>query len=174
MLFRSAEIQPYLDELEVPDQFTARQRIWPERPLQNVLWLLRNADHWFFDDEGPAATAILGLTSAQRAELWNNHQADFEMFDVDMDRVRQMCVGDEGEAVTDATALDHRMRLATDGAGTDEEGVLAAVAVAGSRRDELAEINRALESGVGPNRVPLTETQRAVLSERREIGRAHV
>jgi hypothetical protein len=172
-------IQTYLDELEVPDQFTARQRIWPERALQNVIWLLRNADHWFFDDEGPGATAIMNLTSAQRADLWNNHRDAFAMFSgdpnnslTDLGRIRRMCVGADGESpVTDTEAIDARMALATEGAGTDEEGALAAVSAAGSRRDERAEIVHAIETGEGPNGEPLTPTQLAELEERRsEIG----
>ncbi|HUQ03195.1 MAG TPA: DUF4157 domain-containing protein [Kofleriaceae bacterium] len=173
------DIQPYLDELEVPDQFTARQRIWPERALQNVIWLLRNADHWFFDDEGPGATAIMNLTSTQRADLWNNHRDAFAMFSGDPDdtesdlgRIRRMCVGADGEsAVTDDRAIEARMELATVGSGTDEEGALAAVGAAGSRRDELAEIDEAIRSGQGANGAPLTATQIEELEQRRdEIG----
>jgi hypothetical protein len=37
------QIQPYLDELDAVDQFTARQRIWPEQAVANVGWLLEAA-----------------------------------------------------------------------------------------------------------------------------------
>lgn len=167
------EIQPYLDELEVPDQYTARTLIWPERAVANVVWLLQNGDGWVWDDEGPVATAILGLSTANRRALWENHESDIRaMFgsiwsDHDIDQVRRMCMGDATEAA------EVRMELATDGAGTDEEGVLAAVAAAGNIRDELATINAQLAGDPprGRDGEPLTEAQIAALRRRQaEIG----
>jgi hypothetical protein len=122
-------------------------------------------------DEGPVATAIMGLTPAQRLELWTQHQAAFGMFNSgDKATIGRMCVGRDGRAATDAAA-DVRMELATDGLGTDEDGVLAGVATAGNRRDELARIEATLRSGRGPEGRPLTEAQRQALERRgAEIG----
>jgi hypothetical protein len=165
-------IQRYLDELSVPDQYTARTRIWPEDPVANVLWLLRAGHGWLWDDEGPAATAIMRLSPAQREALWTQHQDAFGMFsDGDRAKIRRMCVHDDGTAATDADALSARMELATDGAGTDEDGVLAAVGAAGNRRDELARINASLASGTGADGAPLSPAARHALEQRRsEIG----
>jgi hypothetical protein len=165
-------IQPYLDELEVPDQYRARQRIWPEQPVENVLWLLRNGNGWVWDDEGPAATAILSLTPSQRAALWNEHPDVFGMFnETDKARIQRMCIGTDGAPATDAEALEARMELATEGAGTDEDGVIAAIGMAGSRRDERARIDAALASGRAADGTPLSPTAREALQRRRdEIG----
>lgn len=169
-------IQAYLDELDPEDQYTARRRIWPEDPVGNVAWLLSAGDGWIWDDEGPVATAILSLSPAERAHLWNDYPNSFGMFnEADLDRIHRMCitVGDDGVArmTTDAEALTARMELATEGVATDEEGVLAAIAVAGNRRDELAQIEQAIDTGSAQDGLPLTPDQRAVLGRRRnEIG----
>lgn len=165
-------IQRYLDELDPPDQFTARQRVWPERPIENVLWLLQHGNGFVFDDEGPAATAVMRLTPAQRAQLWREHSEAFAMFsEHDREQLRRMCVNERGEATTDTAAARVRMELATDGPGTDEEGVLAALGSATSRRDERARIVEALRTGRDERGVPLTPARRAELERRRdEIG----
>lgn len=164
-------IQRYLDELDPPDQFTARQRVWPERPIENVLWLLEHGNG-IFDDEGPAATAVMRLTPAQRAQLWREHPDAFAMFsDHDREQLRRMCVNERGEATTDAAAARVRMELATDGPGTDEDGVRAALGSATSRRDEQARIREALRTGRDEHGLPLTPARRAELERRRdEIG----
>lgn len=166
-----AGIQRYLDELDVPDQFTARQRIWPEQPVANVLWLLQHG-RGLWDDEGPAATAIMRLTPAQRAQLWRENPNAFGMFsDHDREQIRRMCVNDRGEPTTDAAAARVRMELATDGPGTDEDGVRAALDSAGSRRDERARIVESLRTGLDERGQPLTPARRAALERRRdEIG----
>lgn len=160
-------IQPYLDELDPADGYSARQRIWPERAVENVVWLLHAGDGWIWDDEGPAASAILGLTPAQRLELWTRHQDAFGMFNErDRAQIGRMCQGPGGAPATDADAARVRMELATDGLGTDEDGVRTAIATAGNRRDELERIRTALASGRGDGGQPLTEAQRRVLERR--------
>jgi hypothetical protein len=165
-------IQPYLDQLDVPDQFRARQRIWPEEPIKNVLWLLKEGHGLLWDDEGPAATAILSLTPAQRATLWKENPNAFGMFnEADRARIKQMCVGANNQPVTDAAALEARMALATEGLGTDEEGVMAAIGMAGSRRDERARIATVLKSKRAADGTPLSQTVSEALQRRlREIG----
>lgn len=168
-------IQTYLDELDVPDQYTARRRVWPEQPVENVVWLLQNGDGWVWDDEGPVATAVMGLTPTQRVQLWTDHQALVRaMFSWDdSEQIRRMCVTDDGEMATDTDAARVRMQLATDGAGTDEEGVVAAVASAGNSRDELARINATLggDPPRGADGEVLTAAQIAALQRRRtEFG----
>lgn len=165
-------IQPYLDELEVTDQYTARTRIWPEDPVANVLWLLSAGNGWFWDDEGPVANAILSLTPADRARLWNDNPDAFGMFnDEDKAKIGRMCVARGDVPATEADALQARMELATDGWGTDEEGVQAAVGVAGSRRDELARIDAALQTGTTADGNELTPLQRTALERRKvELG----
>ncbi len=167
-----SDIKPYLDELNAPDRYRARQRISPEEPVENVVSLLEEGDG-LWDDEGPAATAILSLTPAQRAELWNEHPDAFGMFNgTDINLIEQMCVGADGEAVTDAQALAARMELATEGAGTDEEGVIAAIGIAGSRRDERARIAEALKSGCAADGTPLSPAACEALQRRYdEIGK---
>lgn len=82
-----------------------------------------------------------------------------------------MCVNDRGEATTDAAAARVRMELATDGPGTDEDGVRAALGNATSRRDEQARIREALRTGRDEHGLPLTPARRAELERRRdEIG----
>ena len=166
-------IQPYLDQLDPADQFTARCRVWPDQAVENVGWLLSAGRGWVWDDEGPVATAVMNLTPRQRVQLWNDYEhLVTAMFSWnDREQIRRMCITDTGEMATDTDAARVRMELATDGAGTDEDGVLAAVAVAGSRRDEAARIDEALASGTAPDGTPLTEDQRATLERRfDEIG----
>ncbi|MFN7897273.1 MAG: DUF4157 domain-containing protein [Cyanobacteriota bacterium] len=164
-------LMPFVNELDAADGYTALQRISPNKGVDNVLWLLKAGDG-LFDDEGAAATAIMNLRPNDRLALWQQHQSAFAMFD-DHDRAQigRMCQAADGTAATDTAAARVRMELATDGPGTDEEGVLAAVATAGNRRDELARIAETLRSGRGPNGVPLTERERLSLERRRaEIG----
>lgn len=166
-------IQPYLDELDVADQYTMRVLIWPEDPVANVAWLLSAGDGWVWDDEGPVATAILGLTRSERVRLWIEHdRLVTAMFSWDdREQIRRMCVTDTGDAASDTDALKVRMELATEGLGTDEAGVTAAIATAGSRRDERARIVQVLASGTAPDGSALTDRQRADLELRRdEIG----
>ena len=166
-------IQPYLDELDVADQYTMRCRIWPEDPVANVAWLLSAGSGWVWDDEGPVASAILSLAPAERVQLWGLHEDLItSMFSSsDSEQIRRMCITDSGETASDTDALRVRMELATEGAGTDESGVAAAIAIAGSRRNERARIVQALESGLAADGTPLTETQRSDLERRRdEIG----
>jgi hypothetical protein len=161
----------FVNELDVADGYAALQRISPNKGVDNVLWLLKAGDG-IFDDEGAAATAIMNLRPNDRLTLWQQHQSAFAMFD-DHDRAQigRMCQAADGTAASDTAAARVRMELATDGPGTDEEGVLAAVATAGNRRDELARIVETLRSGRGPNGVPLTERERLSLERRRaEIG----
>ncbi|ACY13359.1 hypothetical protein Hoch_0733 [Haliangium ochraceum DSM 14365] len=167
-----SEIEVYLDELDAPDQYRARQRIWPEEAIDNVIWLLEHGDGWLWDDEGPATTAILSLSPAQRATLWNEHPDAFGMFSkADKARIQRMCIGKDGAPATDAQALEARMELATEGAGTDEEGVIAAIGVAGSRRDAQARIDAELAAGIDANGVPLNPAKREELLNRLdEIG----
>ena len=69
----------------------------PGQGVLNVLWLLRAGDGWIWDDEGPVATAIMGLTPAQRRELWTQHQTAFGMFnDDDKATIGRMCAGGDG------------------------------------------------------------------------------
>lgn len=162
----------YVDELDAPDGYTALRRISPNMGVANVLWLLQAGDGWLWDDEGPVASAIMNLRPSERLELWTRHQSAFAMFNEhDKAQIGRMCQRSDGTAATDADAVGVRMELATDGLGTDEDGVLAAVAAAGSRRDELARIDETLRSGRGPSGRPLTESQRQALERRRtEIG----
>jgi len=161
----------FVNELDPADGYTALQRISPNKGVDNVLWLLKAGDG-LFDDEGVAATAIMNLRPNDRLTLWQQHQSAFAMFD-DHDRAQigRMCQAADGTAASETAAARVRMELATDGPGTDEEGVLAAVATAGNRRNELARIVETLRSGRGPNGVPLTEGERLSLERRRaEIG----
>ena len=165
-------IQRYLDELDVTDHYRARQRVWPEKSVENVLWLLRKGDGWLWDDEGPAATAILSLTPIQRATLWNDHSDAFSMFNnAEKARIRRMCIGEDGAPATEAETLKARMELATKGPGTDEDGVAAAIGIAASRRDELARIDAALASGRADDGTALSPAARTAFQRRRdEIG----
>jgi len=161
----------FVNELDAADGYSALRRISPAKGVENVLWLLKAGDG-LFDDEGPVATAILNLRPDDRLALWQQHQSAFGMFDDhDKAQIGRMCQAADGSAVTDTAAARVRMELATDGPGTDEEGVLAAVATAGNRRDELARIVQTMHSGRGPNGLPLTERERLSLERRRaEIG----
>lgn len=161
----------FVNELDAADGYSALRRISPAKGVENVLWLLKAGDG-LFDDEGPVATAILNLQPDDRLALWQQHQSAFGMFDDhDKAQIGRMCQAADGSAVTDTAAARVRMELATDGPGTDEEGVLAAVATAGNRRDELARIVQTMHSGRGPNGLPLTERERLSLERRRaEIG----
>jgi len=163
-------IQRFLNELDVPDQYEMRRLVWPEDPVANVGWLLSAGNGWVYDNEGPVATAILTLSPAQRVQMWRDYEHLItSMFSAgDKQQIRAMCITDDGEMATDADALRVRMELATDGLGTDEEGVTAAVATAGSRRDERARIAHALESGVDLDGTPLTTERRRVLETRRD------
>jgi len=161
----------FVKELDAADGYTALRRISPNEGVDNVLWLLKAGDG-IFDDEGAAATAIMNLRPNDRLALWQQHQSAFAMFDDhDKAQIGRMCLAADGTAASDTAAARVRMELATDGPGTDEEGVLAAVATAGNRRDELARIVETLRSGRGPNGVPLTKRERLSLERRRaEIG----
>lgn len=166
-------LKKYVDELDPSDGYRAMQRIQPGEGVANVVWLLDAGNGWIWDDEGPVATAIMGLSPAQRLELWKDHNAAFSMFNAaDKATIGRMCAGSDGKTATnDATAASVRMELATDGLGTDEDGALAAVAFAGSRRDEQARNQAALDSRRGADGKPLTDAQRRELDQRQaEIG----
>ena len=154
------DIQPYLDELDAPDQYQMRRLVWPEQAVDNVAWLLSAGRGWW-DDEGPVATALLDLTPMQRVQLWRERQPlVVAMFSVaDAQQIRRMCITDSGEMATETDALRVRMELATDGLGTDEEGVTAAVATAGTRRDERARLAHAVETGTNPDGTSPTEDE---------------
>jgi hypothetical protein len=162
-----SELLRHIGELPAADAYRARRRVWPHQAHINVEAYLREANGVFCDDEYGVSNALLDLTPAQRLTLWTEQQALFAMFSTaDRAMVERMCT-----AATDADALRARMALATDGAGTDEEGVAGALAAAGQRHTQAAALDRLLDSGAWPDGRPLTGAERATLEQRRaEIG----
>jgi hypothetical protein len=169
---RDGAIHPLLAQLAVAQQYQARRLLWPTRTAEHVRWLLRNAGGILDDDESLVYSGILDLSPAERRALWNERASLLSYMGADeLAQVRRMCVGDDGAAVSDASALGVRMEVATDGAGTDDEAVALVVGRVSSLRDEQQRIQATLDTGVTASGAPLDAAERARLEARlRDIG----
>ncbi|MCG8423531.1 MAG: hypothetical protein MJE77_36995, partial [Proteobacteria bacterium] len=147
-------------------------RSWPGDMMDHVVWRIRNARGWLNDDESSVYNAVLDLSPSQRRELWQNRGSLLSFLsDAEQTSLRRMCIGDQGQVVDEAQALDVRMELATSGLGTDDEGVAKAVERAGTLVREEDQIAHTLETGQAPDGRELTAQQRAeLLARQQELG----
>jgi hypothetical protein len=164
-----------LDELSVDQQYEARRLIWPERKHEHVLWRIAQAHGTFNDDEGAVYSALLDLTAAERRALWDEREQRLSFLsESEQALIRRMCVGEDGGAATDATALDVRMEIATKGLGTDDDAVSLVVGRVGSLAEEETRLRATLDAGVTPEGEALSAEQRTAIESRlSEIGGVH-
>ncbi|MCG8422696.1 MAG: DUF4157 domain-containing protein, partial [Proteobacteria bacterium] len=161
-----------LSELDDDQHYEARKLVWPGDIMDHVVWRIRNARGWLNDDESSVYNAVLDLSPGQRRELWQNRGSLLSFLnDAEQTSLRRMCIGDQGQVITEAQALDVRMELATTGLGTDDEGVAKAVERAGALAREEDQIAHTLETGQAPDGRELTAQQRAeLLARQQELG----
>jgi hypothetical protein len=165
-------LQGLLDELSVAQQYEARRLIWPERKYEHVLWRIEQAHGTFSDDEDAVYTALLALSAAERRALWDEREQRLSFLgESELALIRRMCVGENGGAATDATALDVRMEIATEGLGTDDDAVGLVVGRTASLAEEETRLRATLDAGVTPEGEALSAQQRAAIDVRlSEIG----
>jgi hypothetical protein len=166
--FDDAALQHYLPMVLTPgERFKARKQlivdIRPEQLYLLVQTRIQDAAQGVFDDdEGAMAMALLDLSHADRMRYWKEHSNDLGFLSKgERASVEIICNGSESQALTAA------MKLATEGAGTDDDAVKAIVARTSDSRDEQESIDALLSSGREKDGTALSPARRAELEGRR-------
>ncbi len=156
-------LQEYLNDTEY---YQARKIMQPDNLYPVVLERIQNANNWFNDDEQAVYSVLLDLNVGDRRRIWNENPGLFDFMNhSERSSVRRMCLGSE------ADALEERMKLATEGWGTEDEEVAETIEHAQRSANEERTIQALLRTNVGPNGQPLSEEDRAALEQRlSELG----
>ncbi|KYF63749.1 hypothetical protein BE04_35670 [Sorangium cellulosum] len=161
-------IYQYLDELDADQDYEARKMLWPDRRLEHAVRRLQQAEGTINDDESAVYQTLLDLSPAERRQLWYRHQSALRFIDDGDERatVRRMCIDAEGNAASEAAALEAAMGAATLGAGTDDALVALCVGEVAELSQERARIAQALDTGVASDGTPLSDAERRALTAR--------
>ena len=152
--------------LNEDEYYQARKILTPNGMFDIVVERIKNAEGTFNDDESAVYNALLDLTPQDRRRVWEEHQDIFEFLNGDEKAsVRKMCLGSE------ADALKERMKVATDGWGTDDDAVKLVVEKTQSAAQQERAIEQAIKSGKAHNGKPLTPEELTQLQTRqKELG----
>jgi hypothetical protein len=147
------------ERLNAMEYYQASRLLDPTHLLDATIDFLKSAAGTFNDDENGAYDVILRLSVLDRRTLWNSHKDVLSFFDdgAEQRSAEILCTG------TEAEALKERLRIATSGAGTDDDAVKLVMEQTADAAQRERAISAALASGVDPNRVPLTTESRAAL-----------
>lgn len=125
----------HVDLMNADEEFEARTLIYPEPNMliDHVERRVARAAGMFNDDEGAVHDAILQLSPAQRVVFWHGADRSLPFLNTDEKAaIKRMCVKVEATdehghetygVITEAEAMHARLKLATDGKGTDDTGV---------------------------------------------------
>lgn len=149
-----SRVQTYVEaELGIEDQLKVAKLLWADQLYNYTVKFIRQADGWFFDDEGTVIAYLLDLSQADRRRMWEENRSLFRMFagykatdtqvnpDSAFGKVRKVCLG------TEAEALEGAMSYATTGWGTDDELVAKVVTETGAAVQQEQELSGLLERG---------------------------
>jgi hypothetical protein len=155
---QSAKVTELLQaSLNAKEYFEAQKLLTPDKLYGHVVQWIENAKGTFDDDEDSVYNAILELPIDQRQKLWDEHGGRSGIFsfleEEEYDSVKILCLG------TEAAALTERLRLATSGAGTEDEDVQMVIAKTKSAAEEEKALKDALKTGKTELGKPLTPEQ---------------
>lgn len=131
-----------------------------------VIQRIKASEGWLNDDESAVWDALLELTPDERRVLWTQRQDLFSFLSTDAEKksLKRICTG------TQAAALQERMRLATDGLGTDDGGVAKVAEKTGQSVNREQKLQSILKAGQ-EQQTPLTPERRAQLqNELAQLG----
>jgi hypothetical protein len=154
------------DSLNDDEYYQARKLLTPKNMYEVVVERIKNARGVLNDDESGAYSVLLDLTPEQRRRLWQEHEQLFSFMSTgEKESARKICLG------TEAEALNERMKIATEGPGTDDEAVRLVIEKTQSAVQEEQAIKQAIETGKTPDGQLLTPEQLVQLQTRqKELG----
>lgn len=167
------KLKDYIAELGAKQAFDARVYLWPKDIVEHMGLLIQEGDGYVFDDEADVLSTLLRLTPDQRLEVWLANQDGLRdlLSDDQLNKVEQMCMGEDFGPVTEADALQASMSLSVGSFNDDEALAFSTMGRANELVQEQAALKRQLNAGVGADGKPLTDEARAQLTARlAEIG----